>query len=44
MNAVLDASFFSGIFLQRGIFTVPAVIDEWDIRAKGNFEKWCAEG
>ena len=46
MNAVLDASFFFGDFPAEGdIFTVPSVIDELkDIRAKGNFEKWCARG
>jgi endoribonuclease Nob1 len=46
MNAVLDASFFFGEFPAEGeIFTVPSVIDELkDIRAKGNFEKWCARG
>jgi UPF0271 protein len=46
MNAVLDASFFFGDFPAEGdLFTVPSVIDELkDIRAKGNFEKWCARG
>jgi endoribonuclease Nob1 len=46
MNAVLDASFFFGDFPADGdTFTVPSVIDELkDIRAKGNFEKWCARG
>jgi UPF0271 protein len=46
MNAVLDASFFFGDFPVKGdIFTVPPVVDELlDIRAKGNFEKWCARG
>jgi endoribonuclease Nob1 len=46
MNAVLDASFFFGDFPAEGdTFTVPSVIDELkDIRAKGNFEKWCARG
>jgi len=46
MNAVLDASFFFGDFPAEGdTFTVPAVVDELkDIRAKGNFEKWCARG
>jgi len=46
MNAVLDASFFFGDFPAEGdTFTVPTVIDELkDIRAKGNFEKWCARG
>ena len=46
MNIVLDASFFFGDFPADGdIFTVPPVVDELkDIRAKGNFEKWCARG
>jgi len=46
MNAVLDASFFFGDFPVEGdLFTVPGVVDELrDIRAKGNFEKWCASG
>jgi len=46
MSAVLDASFFFGDFPAEGeIFTVPPVVDELkDIRAKGNFEKWCARG
>ena len=46
MSAVLDASFFFGDFPVEGeIFTVPPVVDELlDIRAKGNFEKWCARG
>jgi UPF0271 protein len=46
MSAVLDASFFFGDFPAEGdLFTVPSVIDELkDIRAKGNFEKWCARG
>jgi len=46
MNTVLDASFFFGDFPAEGdAFTVPSVIDELkDIRAKGNFEKWCARG
>ena len=46
MNAVLDASFFFGEFHAEGdLFTVPPVVDELkDIRAKGNFEKWCARG
>jgi UPF0271 protein len=46
MRAVLDASFFFGDFPVKGdIFTVPPVVDELlDIRAKGNFEKWCARG
>jgi len=45
-KAVLDASFFFGDFPVEGdIFTVPPVVDELrDIRAKGNFEKWCARG
>ncbi|MDD1681394.1 MAG: nucleotide-binding protein [Methanoregula sp.] len=46
MNAVLDASFFFGDFPAEGdTFTAPSVIEELkDIRAKGNFEKWCARG
>ncbi len=46
MSAVLDASFFFGDFpVEDEIFTVPLVVDELlDIRAKGNFEKWCARG
>jgi UPF0271 protein len=46
MSAVLDASFFFGEFPAAGeLFTVPLVVDELkDIRAKGNFEKWCAGG
>ena len=46
MNIVLDSSFFFGDFPADGdIFTVPPVVDELkDIRAKGNFEKWCARG
>jgi UPF0271 protein len=46
MSAVLDTSFFFGDFPAEGdIFTVPQVVDELkDIRAKGNFEKWCARG
>ena len=46
MSTVLDASFFFGDFPADGdIFTVPPVVDELkDIRAKGNFEKWCARG
>jgi endoribonuclease Nob1 len=46
MSAVLDTSFFFGEFPAEGaLFTVPAVVDELkDIRAKGNFEKWCARG
>ena len=45
-KAVLDASFFFGEFPADGdTFTVPSVVDELkDIRAKGNFEKWCARG
>ena len=45
-KAVLDASFFFGEFPAEGdLFTVPQVVDELkDIRAKGNFEKWCARG
>lgn len=46
MSAVLDTSFFFGDFPVEGdLFTVPSVLDELkDIRAKGNFEKWCARG
>ena len=46
MSIVLDASFFFGEFPHEGeIFTVPSVVDELrDIRAKGNFEKLCAQG
>jgi endoribonuclease Nob1 len=46
MSAVLDAGFFFGEFsLEGDICTVPSVVDELkDIRAKGNFEKWCARG
>ncbi len=46
MTAVLDTSFFFGDFPADGdLFTVPSVVDELkDIRAKGNFEKWCARG
>ena len=46
MSTVLDASFFFGEFPAEGdLFTVPPVVDELkDIRAKGNFEKWCARG
>lgn len=46
MNAVLDTSFFFGDFPAEGtLFTVPSVVGELkDIRAKGNFEKWCARG
>jgi UPF0271 protein len=45
-RAVLDASFFFGEYPVPGeIFTTPSVIDELkDIRSKGNFEKWCAQG
>lgn len=45
-KAVLDASFFFGDFPVKGdVFTVPLAVDELrDIRAKGNFEKWCARG
>lgn len=45
-KAVLDASFFFGEYpAEGGVFTVPSVIDELkDIRAKGNFEKWCSRG
>ncbi|MDD1684667.1 MAG: nucleotide-binding protein [Methanoregula sp.] len=45
-KVVFDASFFFGEFPAEGeIVTVPSVIDELkDIRAKGNFEKWCARG
>jgi UPF0271 protein len=46
MSAVLDTSFFLGEYPAEGeILTVPSVLDELkDIRAKGNFEKWCARG
>jgi UPF0271 protein len=46
MNAVLDSSFFFGEFpIEGDLVTVPSVVDELkDIRAKGNFEKWCAQG
>jgi len=46
MNTILDTSFFFGDFPAEGeLFTVPTVVDELrDIRAKGNFEKWCARG
>jgi UPF0271 protein len=46
MTTVLDASFFFGDFPVEGVIvTVPQVVDELrDIRAKGNFEKWCARG
>ena len=46
MSIVLDASFFFGEFPAEGdVVTVPSVVDElMDIRAKGNFEKWCARG
>ncbi|HSA38844.1 MAG TPA: nucleotide-binding protein [Methanoregula sp.] len=46
MSTVLDTSFFFGDFPVEGdLFTVPSVLDELkDIRAKGNFEKWCARG
>ena len=46
MSTVLDTSFFFGEFPAEGdLFTVPPVVDELkDIRAKGNFEKWCARG
>ena len=46
MSVVLDASFFFGEFPAEGdIVTVPSVVDELrDIRAKGNFEKWCVRG
>jgi endoribonuclease Nob1 len=46
MNTVLDASFFFGDFpIEGDLFTVPPVVNELlDIRAKGNFEKWCARG
>lgn len=46
MISVLDTSFFFGEFPADGeLVTVPAVVDELkDIRAKGNFEKWCARG
>jgi endoribonuclease Nob1 len=46
MSFVLDTSFFFGEFPAEGdTFTVPSVVDELkDIRARGNFEKWCARG
>jgi endoribonuclease Nob1 len=46
MSVVLDASFFFGEFPAEGdLFIVPSVVDELkDIRAKGNFEKWCVRG
>jgi UPF0271 protein len=46
MTAVLDTGFFLGEFpAENDMVTVPAVLDELkDIRAKGNFEKWCARG
>jgi UPF0271 protein len=46
MSAVLDSSFFFGEFpIEGDLVTVPSVVDELkDIRAKGNFEKWCAQG
>jgi endoribonuclease Nob1 len=46
MKAVLDSSFFFGEYPAGGDpVTVPSVVDELrDIRARGNFEKWCAEG
>jgi UPF0271 protein len=46
MSSVLDTSFFFGEFPAEGdLVTVPSVVDELkDIRAKGNFEKWCARG
>lgn len=46
MSIVLDTSFFFGDFPAEGeTFTVPSVVGELkDIRAKGNFEKWCARG
>jgi len=46
MKAVLDASvFFSEIPLEGELYTTPSVCDELlDIRAKGNFEKFCAGG
>lgn len=45
-KAVLDAGFFFGEFPAEGeTYTVPSVVGELkDIRAKGNFEKWCARG
>jgi len=46
MSSVLDAGFFFGDFPAEGdVFTVPSIVDELrDIRARGNFEKWCARG
>jgi UPF0271 protein len=46
VRAVLDSSvFFSGITLEGELFTTPLVCGELlDIRAKGNFERLCAEG
>jgi UPF0271 protein len=46
MKAVLDASvFFSELPLEGELYTTPSVCDELlDIRAKGNFEKFCARG
>jgi len=45
-RAVLDTSFFFGDYPAHGeIFTTPSVVDELkDIRSKGNFEKWSAQG
>jgi UPF0271 protein len=46
MKFILDASvFFSHYPLTGEMFTTPSVVDELrDLRAKGNFEKLCAEG
>ncbi len=46
MKAVLDASvFFSESGIPGELFTTPSVCDELiDIRAKGNFEKFSAQG
>jgi endoribonuclease Nob1 len=46
MSTVLDTSFFFGDYPAEGdVYTVPSVVDELkDIRAKGNYEKWCARG
>ncbi|WP_321506040.1 nucleotide-binding protein [uncultured Methanoregula sp.] len=46
MKAVLDASvFFSELPIDGELYTTPLVCDELlDIRAKGNFEKFCAKG
>ena len=46
MKAVLDAGVFFSDFSPEGdLFTTPSVCDELrDIRAKGNYEKFCAAG